>query len=615
MEKIVNRLYKERIFSKWLKDEDVDFIIEGLNTLLYSDKENEIISFAKESIKKDIPFGEFTILSDYVIHKLHCQVGNFISNRDFFAKIYIENSLHNDLDFFNDEINFYKQVITKSENEIFNIHINWLLDFIDTILNNKVYKNSSSKSCKISQLFRKHKLSIPSKQKQKFLNLHNQIHYLAEEALKMYSKKEYFYFMNIYLELRSISLTFREVIGNIFLYDKLVSIYIDPVTGINNRLKFLEDMKDYYGKTLLLVNIKEFSKINLTYGAKFGDKTLKQVSSFIEGLNISNIYRVYADEFAIIIDNLEDAQKLFEHINENITLNEIDYIISFYGSFRKIDEHSFEICEYAMLDSKKIELIDANEVSFEKIAVYKDNLSIIQKLKVALVSERMKVYKQPIFDFKQNKVTKYECLMRVEDSDGTVLSPVKFMDILESMAIYSEYTKSMIYESFKYFKNEEYEFSINLALTDIENYNTINFLKQILSNYPDVAKRCTIELLENEAVKNFQLVNNFFREMNQYGVKTALDDFGSGYSNFAYVFSLELNYIKIDGTIIQKLLEDKKMGILVKTVVEMAHSLNMKVIAEFVSEEEIFDEVKRLGVDFAQGYFVGKPEEKILTKQ
>ena len=608
-EEIMKRLYKDRIFSNWLKEDDIDFIIRGLNTLLYSDKDEEIKKFAKDSIKKNIPFGEFTILSDYVIHKLHCDTGNFIKNRDVFALEYINSCLIKDIDFFNNEINFYKQVITKSENEIFNIHINWLLDFVKGILYQDNLPNLDTKSCKISQLFRKHKLTIPPKQKQKFLELHNQIHYLASESLKMYAKKEYFYFMNIYMELRSVSLTFREVVGNIFLYDKLVSIYVDPVTGVNNRIKFLEDISEYYGKTLLLINIKDFSKINLTYGAKFGDKSLKKVADYIESLNVLNIYRVYADEFALIIDG--DAKEVFENINEKITLEEIDYLISFYGSFRSIDEHSFEICEYAMLDSKKIELIDANKIEYDKISIYKDNLSVIQKLKVALVSDRMKVYKQPIFNYKENKITKYECLMRVEDSDGTILAPGEFMDILESMAIYSEYTKSMIYKSFKYFEHRDYEFSINLSLTDIENYNTIDFLKQILSNYPDVAKRCTIELLENEAVKNFKLVNNFFREMGQYGVKTALDDFGSGYSNFAYIFSLNLDYIKIDGTIIQKL-NDKKMEILVNTLVEMAHSLGMKVIAEFVSDENIFKEVKKLNVDLAQGYYIGKPQEEII---
>ena len=609
METIMQRLYKENIFSNWLKKEDIDFIIAGLNVLLYELNEEKISIFAKQSIKKDIPFGEFTILSDYVIHKLHCDVGHFIQNRDIFAKEYINYCLKKDLEFFNDEMNFYKQVITRNENEIFNIHINWLLEFVKGILYQSSFPNFNTKSCQISKLFQKHKFTIPSKQKQKFLQLHEQIHYLADEALKMYQKKEYFYFMNIYMELRSTSLTFREVVGNIFLYDKLVSIYIDPVTGVNNRIKFLEDIKEYNNKILLLLNIKDFSKINLTYGAKFGDKTLRKVAKFMEELEILNVYRVYADEFALILDT--NPKDIFNKINEKIKLEEIDYLISFYGSFRKIDEHSFEVCEYAMLDSKKIELVDANVIEYDKISIYKDNLSIIQKLKVALASNRVKVYKQPIFNYKENKITKYECLMRVEDSDGEILSPAKFMDILESMAIYSEYTKSMIYDSFKYFQNKDYQFSINLSLTDIENYNTINFLKQILSNYPDVAKRCTIELLENEAVKNFKLVNNFFREMSSYGVKTALDDFGSGYSNFAYVFSLELDYIKIDGTIIQKL-NDKKMEILVNTLVDMAHSLDMKVIAEFVSDSQIFENVRNLNVDFAQGYYIGKPQEEVL---
>jgi len=606
----MNRLYKENIFSQWLKEGDIDFVIKGLNTLLYSNDELEVVKFAKESIKKDIPFGEFTILSDYVINKMQCEIGNFISNREIFAKIYIRNNLKNDYDFFKEEINFYKQVITTKENEIFNIHINWLLDFVCYFLEDTALPNLEPKDCQISQLFHKHHLKVLAKQKQKFLELHKKIHYLAQEALKMYQKDEYFYFMTIYLELRSVSLTFREVIGNIFLYDKLVSIYIDPVTEINNRIKFLEDIKEYKGKTLLLINIRDFSKINLTYGAKFGDKTLKYVSSYIEELDIINIYRVYADEFAIIIEDAFQAREIFKKINENITLDEIDYVISFYGSFRNIDEHSFEICEYAILDSKKINLINADNINYDKISIYRDNLSIIQKLKVALVSDRMKLYKQAIYSLKKKKITKYECLMRVEDSNGDILVPAQFMDILESMAIYSEYTKGIIYKSFKYFEHSDLEFSINLALTDIENYNTITFLKNMVISYPDVAKRCTIELLENEAVENFQLVNNFFREISSYGVKTALDDFGSGYSNFSYIFSLELDYIKIDGTIIQKL-NDKKMDILVKTLVEMAHSLGMEVIAEFVSDEYIFDEIKRLDVDFAQGYLIGKPQEEI----
>jgi len=104
----------------------------------------------------------------------------------------------------------------------------------------------------------------------------------------------------------------------------------------------------------------------------------------------------------------------------------------------------------------------------------------------------------------------------------------------------------------------------------------------------------------------------FFSEMKDFGVKTALDDFGSGYSNFAYIFSLDLNYIKIDGSITQKILQDKKMRILLDTIVKMAHSINMRVITEFVSSKEILEYIKEMNIDYAQGYYIDKPKEEIF---
>ena len=133
----------------------------------------------------------------------------------------------------------------------------------------------------------------------------------------------------------------------------------------------------------------------------------------------------------------------------------------------------------------------------------------------------------------------------------------------------------------------------------------------MVMKYPETAKKCTIELLENETVKNIDLVNYFFNEIDNFGIKAALDDFGSGYANFSYIFSLNLDYIKLDGSIVQKVIQDEKMRILIETVVKMAHSLDMEVIAEFVSSRQIFNFVKKLGVDYAQGYYVGRPEEEV----
>ena len=607
---MVEKIHLDNHFEKWLTETEFHKIEEGIQNLLFSTNRELHKEFAKYVYEKNIMFCEWTIFLDYATRGNQVD-SRFLENRNLFAKEYMRLYLKEDLKFLQEEIDLYKSVMSSKENDIFNIHISWFIKVIEAVISDKDFPNLDPKKCYITKNMEEVKLEIDSTQKERFNEIHNRLHDLTNEAVKMLKKGEYFYFTDIYMDIKNLSFLFRELVGNIFLYQKLISIYIDPVTKINNRLKFLEDIKEYYGKTLIILNIENFSKINLTYGAKFGDKTLRDVVQYILKFDILNIYRIYADEFAVVVDDATKAKELFEYTNEKIVLQEIDYVITFYGSFRKIDEHSFEIAEYALLNSKKQGFINANEIDFDNISVYKDNLSTIQKLKVALLSDKVKIYKQPIMDLKSGKILKYECLMRIEDENRNILPPYKFMDILQSMSIYPEYTKTMIYKSFEYFKDKPYNFSINFAFSDIENTQTIDFLKKMVMKYPETAKKCTIELLENETIKNIDLVNYFFNEIESFGMKAALDDFGSGYANFSYIFSLNLDYIKLDGSIVQKVIQDEKMRVLIETVVKMAHSLDMKVIAEFVSSKQIFDFIKKLGVDYAQGYYVGRPEEEV----
>jgi len=604
------KIHLDNHFEKWLTESEYHKIEEGIQNLLFSTNREIHKEFAKYVYEKNIMFCEWTIFLDYATRGNQVD-SRFLENRNLFAKEYMRLYLKEDLKFLQEEIDLYKSVMSSKENEIFNIHVSWFIKVIEGVIYDRNFPNLDPKKCNITKNMEEVKLDIDSNQEKRFNEIHNRLHDLTNEAVKMLKKGEYFYFIDIYMDIKNLSFLFRELVGNIFLYQKLISIYIDPITKINNRLKFLEDIKQYYGKTLIILNIENFSKINLTYGAKFGDKTLRDVVQYILKFDILNIYRIYADEFAVVVDDATKAKELFEYTNEKIVLQEIDYVITFYGSFRKIDEHSFEIAEYALLNSKKQGFINANEIDFDNISVYKDNLSTIQKLKVALLSDKVKIYKQPIMDLKSGKILKYECLMRIEDENRNILPPYKFMDILQSMSIYPEYTKTMIYKSFEYFKDKPYNFSINFAFSDIENTQTIDFLKKMVMKYPETAKKCTIELLENETIKNIDLVNYFFNEIESFGMKAALDDFGSGYANFSYIFSLNLDYIKLDGSIVQKVIQDEKMRVLIETVVKMAHSLDMKVIAEFVSSKQIFDFIKKLGVDYAQGYYVGRPEEEV----
>ena len=125
----------------------------------------------------------------------------------------------------------------------------------------------------------------------------------------------------------------------------------------------------------------------------------------------------------------------------------------------------------------------------------------------------------------------------------------------------------------------------------------------------DYNHHLTIELLETEEFKDYKRVYDFCLKVRSYGIKVALDDFGAGYSNFSHALNLPIDYIKIDASIISNIDRDINSQIMVETIVGLAHKLNIQTIAEFVSSKEILDIVKRLNVDYAQGYHIGKPEE------
>ncbi len=119
----------------------------------------------------------------------------------------------------------------------------------------------------------------------------------------------------------------------------------------------------------------------------------------------------------------------------------------------------------------------------------------------------------------------------------------------------------------------------------------------------------TIEILETEEFKDYDVVYNFCRKIRTYGIKIALDDFGSGYSNFTHILNLPIDFIKIDASLISNIDRDEHSQIMVETIVGLAHKINVKTIAEFVSSKEILTTVKKLKVDYAQGYYIGKPED------
>ena len=146
---------------------------------------------------------------------------------------------------------------------------------------------------------------------------------------------------------------------------------------------------------------------------------------------------------------------------------------------------------------------------------------------------------------------------------------------------------------------------MNLSIQDILDHETKNFIFEKLHQYGGA--NIIFEITETEAIQDFNSVNEFIKQVRRFGAKIAIDDFGSGYSNFAYLVEIKPDYIKIDGSIIKTIVKNENSRLVTKSIIDMARSLNIKTIAEFVSDQAILDCLTELNVDMVQGFYIGKP--------
>nr|WP_306459109.1 EAL domain-containing protein [Aliarcobacter faecis] len=229
-----------------------------------------------------------------------------------------------------------------------------------------------------------------------------------------------------------------------------------------------------------------------------------------------------------------------------------------------------------------------------------------RKLKNAFIKDSIEVFYQPLIDNITKEVHKYECLVRMIEDDGKVISPFFFLEISKKSNQYTKLTRVVIEKAFKKFSNLPYEFSVNISYDDIEKDDFLDFIKEMLLKY-NVQNKVIFEILEDENIKNYTYLISFIDEIKSLGCKVAIDDFGTGYSNFEHILKMNADYLKIDASLIKNIEKDENSYKITKTIIEFAKSLNLKTIAEYVENEEIFNIVKELGADYSQGYYFSPP--------
>lgn len=401
--------------------------------------------------------------------------------------------------------------------------------------------------------------------------------------------------------------------------NKLFSRYFtDHLTNLPNTYKLRSDLDDYKHFALVVFNIDNFQTINNFYGYIVGDYVIEKVGKYLqEKLPEHHIYKLSGDEFAFILDEeigfyelknyLDTLYKKIKNIvieYQNINIY-VDFTLA--SSTNRDNKNIFSNVSMALKYAKEIGAkfwIYEDRMNFEN--EYERNLQLSAIVRNAVENLEIMPYYQAIVDSKTSKIKKYECLARLIDKNGKILSPTLFIPVAKKIKVYKIVTKTIIDKSFEAFEDNEFEFSINLSIDDIMSSEIFNFIIDKLKN-SKASKRVIFELLESDAIEDSKKVDRFISEVKRYGAKIAIDDFGSGYSNFGYLTRMNVDYIKIDGSLVQNIDVDKNALLVVETIVEFAKKLGIKTIAEYVHSSMIMDIIIDLGVDYSQGFYIDEP--------
>jgi len=404
------------------------------------------------------------------------------------------------------------------------------------------------------------------------------------------------------------------------------SLLHDGLTDIKNRIAFDEDKKNLEKPSIILLNIDRFKDINDVYGSEVGDAILKDVARLLaivcEDTHLESVYRIGGDEFCLLFNDISLnelnalAYKLLTMINSQhfmINNNEINIsITAAINDTQPLLENADLVLKYIKKVRNRNIVTYDDSLGLQKKA--QENIETINLVKKALKNDDVVIFFQPIMNLYTKTIEKFEVLVRIID-EGEVIPPLKFLDVAQKTSLYQQITKTVIEKTIQAaITYPQYRFSINLAMTDILNEPLMDELFGLFEQNIAVAGKIDIELLETEGIEDMKLIKDFIDRIHSFGSLVLVDDFGSGYSNFAYFAEMEIDIIKIDGSIINEIVTNKRKRHMLESIVKFAKGMHLKIVAEFVDDIEIVKILQELDIDYIQGYLISPPRPKPLEK-
>lgn len=406
------------------------------------------------------------------------------------------------------------------------------------------------------------------------------------------------------------------------IYYELKELFIDKLTNLPNRNRLKKDLNQTDDVLMAFFDIDGFLTLNDLFGEEIGDGILVELSYKLKEHFPANEYSVYkldVDKFVVVavnsgksVEEFYKYTKSFINKIENqsflVNENEIDINLTVgvsHANGALAYKYAQRTITYARTKLRKIMIYND---SFNIHQSFENNIKWLKQLKNGFKENRFQAYFQPIVDTQTKEIYKYEALIRYIDENGNEVGPYNFLDIAKKTKQYPNIIKVILKDALKLIKEKNKKVSINISYADISNKNTTKYIYDFLTAQSiEHTKLLSFEILESEEIVDFEEVSRFISEVKKFECTVGIDDFGAGYSNFHLLSKLKISFIKIDGSLIQNIHNSKDLEIIVKTISNIAKEFNVKTVAEFVANEEIYNKVKELNIDYSQGFYFDKP--------
>lgn len=409
----------------------------------------------------------------------------------------------------------------------------------------------------------------------------------------------------------------------------------DSLTGLFNRHYAELLLKEIFAETkagkkqhaLVYIDLDHFKIINDTFGHQKGDQVLKEMSQLLlKKIRKTDVLcRLGGDEFAVFLNNItpqktlqiaQAVQKIISDFSFFVHEQRMNMgcsigVALIDGTAQQADEY-FMRADIALYVAKGRgrNLIHFYNPCDNESAELKNRINISQKIRTAIREDRMVLFFQPIFDIQKNQISHFEALVRLREKDGTIVGPAEFIPVLEAAGEMYLLDRWVIKLATRALKDhpELTNIAINLSAQAFKDDNLVPNIIENLGITQVNPNRITFELTESASLFNLQMTQSVIKQLHQLGCSFSVDDFGSGFSSFAYLKSLPADYIKVDGSFIKNLDQDPVDQALVKSMVQVIQAIGKKAIAEYVENEAILQLLVKIGIDYVQGYHIGHPQ-------